>query len=616
MGLLANDVDLDSYEWELMVDDWRDPAHGQLQVNSDGSFMYTPDADFCGVDIFYYIITDNMPAKRNNINLDSNIATVTLIVDCVDDAPVSQNDHYATDSATVLTVDGPGVLSNDHDVDDGLITPQLVTLPSHGTLRLHLDGGLIYTPNRLYSGIDSFIYRTFDGALYSGNATVYINVTLAPNAAPVAYSDNYNLNEGQTLTVTALNGVLHNDKDIEGDALTAVLNTTTGRGTLTLNSDGSFTYVPDPYTYGYDFFKYWAYDGQKSAEVGIVWLLVRAVDDKPVPQNDEYYTNEDTALSVTAVRGVLANDIDIDSATFTASVSVNPSHGSLVLNADGSFVYTPEEDFNGFDQFLYIADDGTLTSNPAIVVIRVDAVNDAPVASDDEYETNQNVPIVVDAPGLLENDFDVDSLIVKPMVVEQPSNGTLKVQIDGSFVYTPDFFFSGNDSFTYRLTDGQALSQIVTVYIFVNESDSAPVAKSDHYIITENNDGYDFTADYLLTLTDNDSDAEEDQLTLSIVSKPEKGSLTQVNAKEGWVIFTPPKNFKGDVTFTYKLHDGYKHSKVATVTLSVDTTYGFTSGEIAGIVISVVFLVVVIVLFVVCILLARKKQNQVKPMDR
>jgi VCBS repeat-containing protein len=503
-GLLVNDVDLDSYPEDIYIESNTLPAHGSIVVYTDGSFDYTPDADFNGIDTFTYTITDTV-AKRDGPA--SNTATVSINVVSVNDKPVAWGESYTTDQATVLNVDGPGILKNDYDVDSPVITPVILQAPIHGSLRIHVDGGFVYTPDRFYVGLDSWIYQVSDSKLNSGNVTTVVNVTKAPNVAPVAVYDAYNTNEGSTLTVSAANGVLHNDRDLEGDAITAVLNITTSRGQLTLNSDGSFTYVPDAYTYGYDFFHYWAYDGQAlSKDVGFVWILVHSVDNRPVPQNDAYYTNEDSTLTVSASNGVLHNDIDIDSASFNATISVNPSHGSVTLNSDGSFVYVPAANYYGFDQFLYTANDGTLTSGLAVVEIRVDAVNDAPVATEDWYETNQNIAIRIDAPGVLANDWDIDSLIIKPVIVSSTSNGTLRSLVDGGFEYTPDFFFHGNDTFTYKLNDGYADSNTVTVQIFVNDSNNAPVAKSDHYIIKENNDGYDFTADYLLSLTENDND--------------------------------------------------------------------------------------------------------------
>src|SRR6185503_16596587 len=99
-----------------------------------------------------------------------------------------------------------------------------------------------------------------------------------------------------------------------------------------------------------------------------------------VARNDGFTTNEDAALVVPVLQGVLANDSDIDSATLTALLVGGPSHGTVVLNTDGSFTYTPAADFSGTDSFTYKANDGALDSAVATVSLSIAPVDDAPVA--------------------------------------------------------------------------------------------------------------------------------------------------------------------------------------------------------------------------------------------
>ena len=106
---------------------------------------------------------------------------------------------------------------------------------------------------------------------------------------------------------------------------------------------------------------------------------------------------------------MLANDTDVDGSTADRGTwSTGPAHGTLTLNADGSFTYTPDANFNGTDSFTYKANDGTADSNTATVTITVTAVNDAPVAANDTYTTNEDTPLTVTAPDVLANDTDVD----------------------------------------------------------------------------------------------------------------------------------------------------------------------------------------------------------------
>ena len=312
-------------------------------MNANGSFSYTPAADYAGPDSFTYRASDG--------TLTSNVATVTLTVTAVNDAPVAAGDAFSTAEDTVATVPAPGVLGNDSDPDGDPLTAVLVTGPSHGSLTLNANGSFSYTPAANYAGADSFSYRASDGTLTSNVATVTLTVT-AVNDAPVAAGDAFSTAEDTVLTVPAP-GVLGNDSDPDGDPLTAVLVTGPSHGSLTLNANGSFTYTPAADYAGADSFSYRASDGTLTSNVATVTLTVTAVNDAPVAAGDAFSTAEDTVLTVPAP-GVLGNDSDPDGDPLTAVLVTGPSHGSLTLNATGSFSYTPAANFAGRRPFSVI----------------------------------------------------------------------------------------------------------------------------------------------------------------------------------------------------------------------------------------------------------------------
>src|SRR5205823_4129027 len=138
-----------------------------------------------------------------------------------------------------------------------------------------------------------------------------------------------------------------------------------------------------------------------------------------------------------AAPGVLSNDTDIDSPTLIAVLVSVPSHGALSFNTDGSFLYTPAADYNGPDSFTYKANDGQADSAPVTVSLTINAVNDAPIARDDAFTTNQEATLTVAAPGVLGNDTDVDGPTLVALIVSNPSNGSLTLRADGSFIYSP-----------------------------------------------------------------------------------------------------------------------------------------------------------------------------------
>ena len=127
----------------------------------------------------------------------------------------------------------------------------------------------------------------------------------------------------------------------------------------------------------------------------------------PVAVNDSYSTAEDVALNV-AAPGVKVNDSDVDGDPLTAILVTAPLHGTLTFNSNGSFVYTPNANYNGPDSFTYKVNDGIADSNVATVNITVTPVNDPPVAVNDAYSTAEDTPITIAAPGVLSNDTDID----------------------------------------------------------------------------------------------------------------------------------------------------------------------------------------------------------------
>ena len=281
-----------------------------------------------------------------------------------------------------------------------------MTGPAHGTLTLNADGSFTYTPAANYNGSDSFTYKANDGLAQSNVATV--SLTINPvNDAPVAVNDSYTTDEDTPLDGGGAGGA--GQRHGRGRAtLTAVLVTGPTHGTLTLNADGSFTYTPAANFNGSDSFTYRASDGLAQSNVATVSLTINPVNDAPVADNDSYTTDEDTPLTRPAP-GVLGNDTDVDGATLTAVLVTGPSHGTLTLNPDGSFTYTPAANFNGADSFTYRANDGLALSNLATVSLTINPVNDAPVALNDSYATAEDTPLTEPAPGVLANDTDVDA---------------------------------------------------------------------------------------------------------------------------------------------------------------------------------------------------------------
>jgi hypothetical protein len=287
-----------------------------------------------------------------------------------------------------------------------------------------------------------------------------------PSVNPAAVNDTYSTSPDTSLAV-APQGVLANDANPDGFALSAVLKRGPVNGTLTLNADGSFIYIPNPGFTGTDEFRYKASSANGESNEARVFLLVGVANDPPSAAADQYSTAQGHDLAVGGP-GVLVNDADPRGGSLTALLDSGPAHGSLALRPDGSFQYVPDEGFIGTDTFTYIAQDSFgAESARATVTITVTRFDQRPSAKGDRYTTSQDTPLTIGPAGLLSNDTDPDGDRLSAVLVSGPAHGTLRLRANGSFRYVPDPAFTGPDSFTYKASDGTLTSGTVRVTIKV-----------------------------------------------------------------------------------------------------------------------------------------------------
>jgi hypothetical protein len=207
--------------------------------------------------------------------------------------------------------------------------------------------------------------------------------------------------------------------------------------------------------------------GDGAIRCGSVDITVEPPPPAAPVANDDAYGVEENGSRTVAAPGVLANDTDVNGDALTAVLGTGPVNGDLVFNPDGSFSYTPDTDFIGTDTFTYVANDGDSgDANEAPVTLTV-APNTAPVATTDSYTATRNAQRVVAAPGVLANDTDAEGDDLTVAVVADPANGTVTLNPDGGFTYTPAADFTGTDTFTYQASDGIDNSNVATVTITV-----------------------------------------------------------------------------------------------------------------------------------------------------
>ncbi|MGY8968381.1 MAG: Ig-like domain-containing protein [Flavobacteriales bacterium] len=300
-------------------------------------------------------------------------------------------------------------------------------------------------------------------------------VSITPvNDPPTGVGEVVNLAKGATSSVLndgVTNSVLANDSDPESDAITAVIVTGPINGTIALLANGNFTYTHDNSTTATDSFTYTPRDA--FLNIGNTTTVTIYINNVPVGVTETIALIEGgTAATTTAAStSVLSNDTDADfgdTALLTATIGTSPLFGTLVLNADGSFIYSHlgSEDFT--DSFTYIPFDGKGYGIPTVVSVTITPTNDAPVAFPDSITVGVGQTTSLLTGGInsvLLNDTDPDGDPLTAVLVTGTSSGTLVLNPGGTFSYTQSGVMDAGDSFTYKANDGLLDSNIVTVNI-------------------------------------------------------------------------------------------------------------------------------------------------------
>jgi VCBS repeat-containing protein len=209
--------------------------------------------------------------------------------------------------------------------------------------------------------------------------------------------------------------------------------------------------------------------------------------------------------------------------------------------------------------------DGTVTSAPITVNFTITPVDDPdnapPVGNTDAYTTAEDTTLTIPAPGLLTNDTDANGqqLLITDAIA--PTHGTLAINPDGSFTYTPSLNYNGPDSFSYQVSDGIDKSASTTVNITVTPVNDAPVINNDTIPFPKNG----FIG---FSLQNRSSDVDNDTLTATLISGTTHGELFFDGVQRVFT-YKPNTDYVGEDSFTYKVNDGTVDSPIATVTLNV-----------------------------------------------
>ena len=346
-------------------------------------------------------------------------------------------------------------------------TASLVTPPLHhvGGFTLNSDGSFTYTHDDSENFTDQFSYRLSDGECSGAVYTVILSIDSVDDKPPLAIDDSYIpcIKEGETLDITTYgDGVLGNDTDpdVKDDTLQAILIEDVSHGSLTFNDDGTFSYTHNGNEETVDYFRYIAFDGDfNSLDTALVTLCIDQVNDCPVAVDDIFFINEGFVLDSTVARNDTDGDINTDDNNY--AVITPPAIGNLELRSDGSFTYTPPNQIVApgpemvtFQYEITDPDPSTSCSTTATVTIRVNSINDCPVAVDDTIfvDALSNDLIIKD---LIANDYDKDNPLDSSsiFILDPPLYGDLTVNNDGTITYDYIGSPSKRDSITYAVQD-------------------------------------------------------------------------------------------------------------------------------------------------------------------
>ena len=529
VSVLANDSDPDHDG--LDITSIMQAANGDVD-NNGSSVTYTPDPGFNGSDNFTYTVSDGHGGKAT--------ATVLVIVNPVNDAPLAEDDTSATHEDESVTI---AVLANDSDPDGDALTIQYVTQPTDGLVE---NNGLdvTYTPDPGFNGSDTFTYTVSDGN--GGTDTAIVDLEIEPvNDAPLAQDDSASTDEDVAVTIS----VLANDNDPDGDALSVQSVTQPANGSVASNGS-DVIYTPDPGFNGFDVFEYTIADSGGATDTATARVVVGAVNDPPSASDDQATTDEETSVII----DVLANDSDPDGDALEIESVNQPPHGSLVHDGE-RVTYVPDPGYNGTDSFTYTVSDGNGETATARVVIEVLPVNDAPNGQDDSDRTSENTPVTV---AVLANDSDPDGDTLVVESVTQPMNGSTTTS-GNDVTYTPNPGFEGNDSFTYTISDGNGGFDDASVEVTVVGVNDPPIAVDDSESTREDRP-------VTIRVLENDTDPDGDTLALESVSLPLHGAAVRSGTH---IVYTPSPNHSGEDTFRYTVTDGKGSTATATVTVNV-----------------------------------------------
>ncbi len=509
------------------------PLHGSINISTSGAYTYTPASGYVGKDSIQY-------EACNSSNVCSK---AWLVINTTGPNPLAVRDVYAGNINN--NIQG-NLLTNDTPSGGLTLNINLLSNPKKGGVSISSNGLFTYTPSNGFVGKDSLQYEVTNGNGVKSSAWAVFTVT---GPAPLAVRDTFT----GAMNAPITGNILSNDTPTGGVQVIISPFPTPLRGSLTLSSNGAFTYTPINGYVGKDSIQYEITDanGLKSK----AWAVFTVTGASVQAVRDTYVGSVNSPIT----GNVLTNDTPTGGVTVIINPFPTPKNGSLTMSTNGGFSYTPSNGYVGKDSIQYEITDANGMKSKAYAVFTVNGPN--PVAQNDVVTTPKGSPITKN---VLTNDTPTGGVTINTTPKTQPKNGTASIAPNGNIQYTPNPNFVGKDSVQYEISDPNGLKSTAWLVVEVTSPvviNKAPTPQNDTFT------GNQITGNVKL----NDTDPDGNPLTVTTTPSvaPQNGTL--ILYPDGSFSYTPNPNFVGVDLFQYEVCDNGnpKMCSKAIVTLTV-----------------------------------------------
>ncbi|CAH1554456.1 tandem-95 repeat protein [Vibrio owensii] len=510
---------------------------GILTDNGNGTYTFAPNENFNGDVNFSFDVSDGTDTVSANIDVS---------VTPVDDAPVSGNLAYSVDEDGSIRLSQEQLLSQASDVEGDALTASNLSVDGNATVTQNDDGSFTITPEADFNGDIDISFDISDG---TNTVQATADLTVNPiNDLPVPQDQQFSVEEDGTLQFTDAD-LLAGATDIEGDDLSVTGISYEGTdGVLTDNGDGTYSFAPNENFNGDVNFSFDVSDGTDTVSANVD-VSVTPVNDPPVAGSTSYTVHEDNSITISDAQ-LLANSSDLEGDVSIDSVSYSGNDGVLQINGDGTYTFSPNENFNGEVTLDVVVADEEGATDVTTAGITVLEVNDPPVAGPTSYTIDEDSVLTFSESQVLLNASDVEGDVELVGISYDGPDGIFTVNDDGTCSFAPNENFNGQVQLdvTIRDEDGAEVDTVINVNVLpIND---APVSGDLAYSVDEDG-AITLSQEQLLSQA---SDIEGDDLTASDLTVD--GNATVTANDDGSFTITPDADFNGDIDIQFNITDG------------------------------------------------------------